>query len=84
MDKAYDSDAMRQVLHDEGREAVIPGKTNRLAEIAYDKEQYKRRQKVERFFNKLKQFRRIATRYDKRSRTFLALIHLVATWIMIQ
>jgi transposase len=51
MDKAYDSDAMRQVLHDEGREAVIPGKTNRLAEIAYDKEQYKRRQKVERFFN---------------------------------
>lgn len=84
MDKAYDSDAIRQVLHEQGLEAVIPGKTNRLAEIAYDKEQYKLRQKVERFFNKLKQFRRIATRYDKLDRTFLALIHLVATWIMVR
>lgn len=84
MDKAYDSDAIRQVLHAQGLEAVIPGKTNRLAEIAYDKEQYKLRQKVERFFNKLKQFRRIATRYDKLSRTFLAFIHLGATWIMIR
>jgi transposase len=84
MDKAYDSDAIRQVLHDQGLEAVIPGKTNRLEEIAYDKEQYKLRQRVERFFNKLKQFRRIATRYDKLGRTFLAFIHLVAAWIMIR
>jgi putative transposase len=84
MDKGYDSDAIRQVLADQGVEAVIPGKTNRTQEIVYDKEQYKLRQKVERFFNKLKQFRRIATRYDKLSRTFLAFIHLVATWIMIR
>ena len=62
MDKGYDSDAMRPVLADQGVEAVIPGKTNRTAEIVYDKEQYKLRQKVERFFNKLRQFRRIATR----------------------
>lgn len=84
MDKAYDSDAIRQVLHDQGVEAVIPSQTNRLEEIRYDKEQYKSRQKVERFFNKLKHFRRIATRYDKLSRTFLAFIHLVATWMMIR
>jgi transposase len=84
MDKAYDRDAMRQVLREQGLEAVIPGTTHRLAEIAYDKEQDKLRQKVERFCNKLKQCRRIATRYDKRDRTLLALIHLVATWIMVR
>jgi transposase len=84
MDKAYDSDAIRQVLDDQGVEAVIPSKTNRIAEIPYDREQYKCRQKVERFFNKLKHFRRIATRYDKLRRTFLAFIHLVATWMMIR
>jgi transposase len=84
MDKAYDSDAIRQLLAEHDVEAVIPGKTNRTQEIVYDKEQYKLRQKVERFFNKLKQFRRIATRYDKLSQTFLAFIHIVATWIMIR
>jgi putative transposase len=84
MDKAYDSDAIRQVLHNQGVEAVIPSKTTRRAAIPYDQEQYKRRQKVERFFNKLKHFRRIAPRYDKLSRTFLAFIHLVATWMMIR
>lgn len=84
MDKAYDSDAIRRVLHDQGVEAVVPSKTNRIEEIPYDKEQYKLRQKVERFFNKLKHFRRIATRYDKLSRTFLAFIHLVATWMIIR
>jgi transposase len=84
MDKAYDSEAMQQVLHDQGVEAVIPSTTNRIAELPYEKEPDKVRQKVERFFNKLKHFRCIATRYDKRSRTFLAFIHLVATWIMIR
>jgi transposase len=63
---------------------VIPSKTNCLEESPYDREQDKCRQKVERFFNKLKHFRRIATRYDKLSRTFLAFIHLVATWMMIR
>jgi transposase len=84
MDKAYDSDAIRQVLDDQGVEAVIPSKTNRIAEIPYDREQDKCRHKAERFFNKPKHFRRIATRYDKRRRTFLAFIHLVATWMMIR
>ena len=84
MDKAYDSEAIRRVLQEQGVAAVIPGKTNRLEAIPYDKEQYKLRQKVERFFNTLKQFRRIATRYDKLGRTFLAFVHIVATWIMIR
>jgi transposase len=83
-DQAYDCDAMRQVLHDQGVEAVIPRKTNRIEEIPDETEHDKCRQKVERFFNKLKHFRRIATRYDQLSRTFLAFIHLVATWMMIR
>jgi len=84
MDKAYDSHAIRQVLHDQGVEAVIPSKTNRIDEIPYDRAQYKCHQKLERFFNKLKHFGRVATRYDKLSQTFLAFIHLVATWMMIR
>jgi transposase len=84
MDKAYDSDAIRQVLQNQGVEAVIPSQTNRSAELPYAKAQYKCRQIVERFFNKLKHFRRIATRYDKLSRTLLAFIHLVATWMIIR
>ena len=84
MDRAYDSNAIRQVLEDQGIEAVMPGKTKRTQEMRDDKEQDKLRQKVERFFNKLKQFRRIATRYDKLGRTFLAFVHIVATWMMIR
>ena len=78
MDKAYDSQAIRHFLETLGVEAVIPPRSNRTEAITYDKEKYKLREKVERFFNKLKQFRRIATRYEKLSRTFLAFIHLVS------
>ena len=63
---------------------VIPPKSNRLVALDYDTNLYKLREKVERFFNNLKQFRRIATRYEKLSQTFLALIHLVAVWIIIK
>lgn len=84
LDKAYASDHIRARLEEEGVEAVIPPKANRTKTIAYDAEQYKLREKVERFFGRLKQFRRIATRYDKLSRTFLAFIHLVAAWISIK
>ena len=70
MDKAYDSHAIRQFLAALGIEAVIPPRANRSEPIHYDAEKYKLREKVERWFNKLKQFRRIATRYDKLIRTF--------------
>ena len=84
MDKGYDSNGIREHLlaHDMGR--VIPPKSNRRVPLDYDKALYKLREKVERFFNNLKQFRRIATRYEKLSQTFLALIHRVAAWIIIK
>ena len=84
MDKAYDSNAIRQFLAGQGIEAVIPPKANRTEAIHHDAQKYKLREKVERFFNKLKQFRRIATRYEKLSRTFLAFTHIVSAWIMLR
>jgi transposase len=84
MDKAYDSDDIREHLIKHGIVPVIPPKSNRIVSLDYDKNLYKLREKVERFFNNLKQFRRIATRYEKLSQTFLALIHLVAVWIIIK
>jgi len=84
MDKGYDSHGIREQLLAHDIVPVIPPKSNRTAAIDYDHDPYKLREKVERFFNKLKQFRRIATRYEKLSQTFLALIHLVAAWIMIK
>ncbi len=83
MDKGYDSDAIRQQLIDHQIQPVIPPKSNRTVQIDYDKELYKERNKVERFFGRIKQFRRIATRYDKLAATFLAFIHLVAAYISI-
>jgi transposase len=84
MDKGYDSNAIRAALVAQDIVPVIPSKSNRTAPIDYDQNIYKLREKVERFFNHLKQFRRIATRYDKLSQTFLAFIHLVAAWIIIK
>ena len=84
MDKGYDSNSIRASLVAQDIVPVIPSKSNRTAPIDYDQDVYKLREKVERFFNHLKQFRRIATRYDKLSQTFLAFIHLVAAWIMIK
>jgi transposase len=84
MDKGYDSDGIREHLLAQDIVPVIPPKSNRRAPRDYDKALYKLREQVERFFNKLKQFRRIATRYEKLSQTFLAFIHLVAAWIMIK
>jgi transposase len=84
MDKGYDSDRIREQLLAQDMVPVIPPKSNRREPRDYDKALYKLREKVERFFNKLKQFRRIATRYEKLSQTFLAFIHLVAAWISIK
>ena len=84
MDKAYDSHDLREYLLQQNIVPVIPPKSNRIVQLDYDKHLYKCREKVERFFNNLKQFRGIATRYEKLSQTFLALIHLVAVWIIIK
>jgi transposase len=84
MDKGYDSNPIREHLLAQDIVPVIPPKSNRTDAIDYDHALYRLREKVERFFNHLKQFRRIATRYEKLSQTFLALIHLVAAWLIIK
>ena len=81
MDKGYDSDEIRQQLKDRQMDAVIPPRSNRKTPLDYDKELYKQRNKVERFINRMKQFRRIATRYEKLKATFLAFIHIVAACV---
>jgi len=62
---------------------VIPPKKNRKVQREYDKETYKNRNQVERFFNRLKNFRRVATRYDKLVSSFLAFVQLATTLILI-
>ena len=76
-DKAFDSDVIRADLDDRGAAAVIPPKANRVTTIPCDFEMYKWRHLVENFFCKIKEFRRIATRYDKTDTCFSAMIHLV-------
>jgi len=75
-DKAYDSDKLRGLIADLGAEAVIPCNPTRKRLIPYNFEIYKARNLIERCFNKLKHFRRIATRYDRKAANFLAFIHI--------
>jgi transposase len=78
-DKGYDTDAFRALLKESGIKAVILGKSNRKKRIRYDKKAYKGQNVVERCFSRLKDFRRIATRYDKLARNFFSAICFVAT-----
>jgi transposase len=81
-DKAYDAQERGlDLLEKAGVQIVIPPKKNRKLQREYDKELYKARHLIENFFAKLKQFRGIATRYDKRARTFLGAVYLAATVI---
>ena len=81
-DRAFDADKrVRQTLAAAGKSAVIPPRLNRLTPPEFDRELYKARHLIENFFCKLKQFRAIATRYDKTARNFLAAIHLAAAII---
>jgi transposase len=79
-DKGYDTDAFRSFLKERGIKTVIPGKSNRKKRIRYDKEAYKDRNVVERCFCRLKDWRRIATRYDKLARNFLLLYVALLCW----
>ncbi|MGH3925972.1 MAG: IS5 family transposase [Pseudonocardiaceae bacterium] len=78
-DKAYDTNKLRRLLLERRTEAVIPSIARRKPLIPYDPEAYRQRNLIERMFGRLKDFRRIATRYDKLARNFLASIVLAAT-----
>ena len=81
-DKAYDADErVRKKLEQNDCQAVIPAKKNRLNPVGYDKDLYKARHLIENFFAKLKQYRAIATRYDKIARNFLGAIYMAASVI---
>lgn len=80
-DKAYDSNSFRKSLRKDGITPVIPGRANRKKHIRYDKEAYKGRNVIERCYCRLKDFRRIATRYDKLARNFFSSVCLVAALV---
>jgi transposase len=77
-DKGYDSDTVREYLLLRGVLPVIPPKSNRREPVPCDYRRYRDRNHVERLFNRLKQFRRIATRYDKTATSFLGFLCLAA------
>ena len=82
-DKAYDSNAFRDLLSDLGLRACIPPKSNRIDPPKFHKGHYKRRHTVENFFQRIKELRAVATRYEKLADRYLALVKLAAicTWL---
>lgn len=82
LDRGYDADRIRERLSLDGIEPVIPPINTRSKKIPYDEVLYRGRNRVERLINKLKQFRRIATRYDKLAQTFFAALHLAASFVL--
>ena len=77
-DKAYDADWLRQRIEAQGAAPNIPDKSNRKERHCFSKALYKERNRVERFFNKIKHFRRIATRFEKNAQNYLAMIKLAS------
>lgn len=77
-DLAYDAEHFHDTILDLGAEPVIPPRPQRRRKHAFDKAMYKERNLVERFFGKLKQFRRVATRYDKLVQTYFGFILIAA------
>lgn len=82
-DKAYDSEKARQQIKDEGALPVIPSRSNAAKKAFCPKRIYRRRHKIENYFCRIKDWRRIATRYDKLARNYLAAVNLVSAlyWI---
>jgi transposase len=80
-DKAYDSAELREELDEQGTESVIPNRSNRRQPFSFSKRLYKLRWRIEVAFNRLKDFRRIATRYDRLARNYLASVCLAAALV---
>jgi putative transposase len=83
-DKGYDADHLRNAISDRGAEAVIPPRSNLKAPRTYDKVLYRERNLAARFFNKLKQFRRVATRYDKLLPNYRGFVQLAAIAVLLR
>lgn len=80
-DKAYDSAELRADLNQRGTKPVIPNRCNRKLPFSFSKRLYKLRWRIESAFNRLKDFRRIATRYDRLARNYLASVCLAAALV---
>lgn len=82
-DKGYDADHLTKRIAKAGAEVVIPPRRNRKVQRPYNAELYKERNRIERCFSKLKQFRRVATRYDKLPANFMGFVKLaaIAIWL---
>jgi transposase len=82
-DKGYDTEKIVRRIEGVGADAVIPPRSNRRVKREYDRELYKERNLIERAFNKLKRFRRIATRYDRKAVYYESFVYLAASlmWI---
>ena len=82
-DKAYDAYGLFQKIIQQGGDPVIPPRRHRKRQHAYDKALYKERNRVERFFSRIKHYRRIATRYDKLAETFMGFVKLacIMLWL---
>ena len=83
-DRGYDSQAVVTVIERGGGEAVIPSQKNRKVQRAYDRERYKDRNLAERFWAKVKHYRRVATRYEKTARNFLAMVHAASIMLLLR
>lgn len=83
-DKGYDSDAIRDDLEERGIEPVIPPRSNRTMPIDYGRDAHKRRNLIERRVNRLKEFRRIATRYEKTARAYPSMLCIASTLLWIR
>jgi transposase len=81
-DKGYDSDPLRKQIRSQKAKPVIPARKG-TRRRRYDKTKYKLRNVVERFFNRMKHCRRVATRYEKTARNFLGFVHLAALWLFL-
>ena len=80
-DRAYDSAKLREELDEHGTRPVIPNRCNRKQPFSFSKQLYKLRWRIESAFNRLKDFRRVATRYDRLARNYLASVCLAAALV---
>ena len=83
-DKGYDSQAFVAEAKEQGMIAVIPSRKNCKKQRYYNRELYKDRNAVERFFARLKQFRRVATRYEKKAQNYLAMVHIASARVLLK